>query len=350
MRRGSIRLSRRHFLAGAAAAVALPRTVSAQEKGQIVVANYGGDWSDRTIRHFEAPIVEKAGYKMLRDLDAMDQRRVKLQAIRRIPRGTIDVACMDETDANELNRLGVLEAIDASKISNLADVPGDLKTSYFVPWQFSGWVIGAHTTKVPNPPKSFIELWDPKYRGQVGLTDVHYYHHIEMAALATGQKLDNIDIEKTKKALLDFKKAVQPRIYPSHLQQAQAMKNEEILIGPNYKARLLQFATEGVATKPSYPKEGAIGIIYGFAIPKKGPNPEGAYFYCNAILDPKGMAGLAQESFYSPANTKAPLTPEAKASIEFSEAERKALHIRSLDFWQTNRAELMEWWNKEFKA
>ena len=345
------KLTRRSLLAGMAATSAFAGTSFAQPGGgQLVVANWGGDWNERTVRFFEAPIVEKAGYKILRDLDGFDQRRMKLMSIRRLPRGTIDVAHLDETAANEANEQGVLETIDEKKIPHLADVPAHLKTPYMVPWQYSGWVIGYNPDKIQDPPKSFADLWNPKYKGMIGLTDTHYFHHFEMAALASGQKLDNIDIPRMKAALMDFKKAVAPRIYPQHLQQAQGLKNEEVLLATNYKARVLQFAAEGVKTKPTYPKEGAISMIYGMTLPKKAPNPEGANFYVNALLDPKGMASLAQVSFYSPANSKAELPPEAKAAIEFTADEQKSLHIRPLAFWLKHRAELLEWYNKVFKA
>ena len=114
--------------------------------------------------------------------------------------------------------------------------------------------------------------------------------------------------------MMEWKKATSPRIYPNHLQIEQALKNEEILVAPEYKARILQFASEGVNVAASYPAEGGITIIFGLVMPKKGPNPEAAKFYCNALLDPEGLAGLVQKSFYSPANTKTVL-PEAAAKL-----------------------------------
>ena len=92
------------------------------------------------------------------------------------------------------------------------------------------------------------------------------------------------------------------------------MKNEEIVIATNYKARLLQFAAEGANVVPIYPAEGGITIIFGFVMPKKGPNPDAGKFYCNALLDPDGLAALTQKSFYSPANVKTVL-PEAAAEV-----------------------------------
>mgnify|MGYP006264034197 CR=1 FL=1 len=173
---------------------------------------------------------------------------------------------------------------------------------------------------------------------------------MEVAALKVGKTLDKIDIAAVKDSMMELKKATNPRIYPNHLQQAQALKNEEILVATNYKARLLQFASEGANVVPVYPVEGGIAIIFGTVIPKKASNPEGAKFYCNALLNPEGLAGLVQKSFYSPANSKTVLPEAAAKKISLSADEQKSLHNRPHDFWLKNRNDLLEWWNKEFKA
>lgn len=335
--------------AGTAAALSFGQKANAAS-GQIVIANWGGDWSDRTIQFFEAPIVEKAGYTVLRDLDGLDQRRTKLLATRRLPRGTLDVAHLDDAGAFEMEAQGVLEPVSEKDIPNLKDVLPQLKSSTFVPWQYSGWVIGYNPDKLKDPPKSFADLWDPKYAGMIGLTDVHWFHHMEVAALKVGKTLDNINVEQLKASMMDMKKATKPRIYPGHLQQEQALKNEEVLIATNYKARLLQFASEGVRVEPVFPAEGAISIVYGLVIPKKAPNPEGGRFYCNALLDPAGMASLVQKSFYSPANTKTVLPEAAQKAIAFSSDEQTRLHSRPHAWWLKHRGELLDFYNKEFKS
>ena len=345
-------LNRRRFLAGVAGAMATTSAGRAAfaATGQIVVANWGGDWNDRTVQFFEAPIIEKAGYTLVRDLDGFDQRRTKIIAGRRLPRAPMDVAHMDDATAFELNALEAVETLDETAIPLLKDVPSILRTSTFVPWQYSAWVVGYNPDKVKDAPKSFADLWDPKYKGMIGLSDAHWFHHMEVAALKVGKTLAKIDIAAVKDSMMEMKKATNPRIYPNHLQQAQALKNEEILVATNYKARLLQFASEGANVVPAYPVEGGIAIIFGTVIPKKASNLEGAKFYCNALLDPEGLAGLVQKSFYSPANSKTVLPEAAAKKISLSADQQKSLHNRPHDFWLKNRNELLEWWNKEFKA
>ena len=344
-------IDRRIFLAGASGAVALMsgmRTASAA--GQVIVANWGGDWNDRTVQFFEAPIVEKAGITVIRDLDAFDQRRTKIIASRKLPRAPMDVAHMDDATAYELATLELLDVIDEKAVPRLKDVVPALRTPTFQPWQYSAWVIGYNPKKLKEAPKGFGDLWDPKYKGVVGLSDAHWFHHFESAALKVGKSLDTVDVAAVKASMMEWKKAASPRIYPGHLQIEQALKNEEILVAPEYKARILQFASEGVDVVSSFPEEGGIGIIYGLVLPKRRPNPEQANFYCNALLDPNGLASLVQKSFYSPANTKTVLPEAAAKLINFSEAETKAIKNRNHGFWLKNRADILDWWNKEFKS
>jgi putative spermidine/putrescine transport system substrate-binding protein len=345
-------ISRRCFLAGAAGtALTMSRMHGAKaEGGQVIVADWGGDWNDRAVQFLEAPYVEKAGYTVVRDLDGFDQRRTKIIASRRLPHAPMDVAHMDDATAFELAALEALDKIDDSSVPRLKDIAAGLATPTFLPWQYSAWIIGYNPAKLKDGPKSFGDLWDPKYKDIVGLSNEHWFHHMECAALRAGKSLDNIDVETIKASMMEWKKAASPRIYPNHLQIEQALKNEEILVAPEYKARILQFASEGVNVAASYPAEGGITIIFGLVMPKKAPNPEAGKFYCNALLDPDGLAALVQKSFYSPANTKSVLPEAAAKLIAFGPDEQKTLHTRPHAFWLKNRNDLLDWWNKEFKS
>ena len=344
--------SRRRFLAsttavGAAGLVGLPLGARANQ-GEVVVANWGGSWNDRTVQFIEAPLVEAAGIKVVRDLTAAANRKTKLLAEMRLPRASIDVAHQSETDAYFLNTQKVWDTVDEARIPNLKNVHDNLKTTYFVPWQYSGWVVLYNPARVSDAPKSFADLWNPKYAGKVGMTDVHYAWHYQAAALAGGA--EPLDTARAQKMLLDLKKAVQPRIYPSHEQLQVALKTEEVWLGFNFRARVLQFAHDGVNVQPVYPKEGGIAVVFGACMTKRARNKDNARFYLNALLDPNGMAGLVQASFYAPAVRNAPLPPDLKAKLEFSDGEQKRLHFPDLGKVGVLDAGMLDWWNKVFKA
>lgn len=331
-------------LGAGAAALAAPRLARAQE-GTLTVSNWGGDWNERTIKFVEAPLLESRGIRIVRDLGMEPERKAKLIAEKRLRRGTIDVIHINEGDSVELNAQDVLADIDFAKVPNYADVVPALKSKpFFVPWLYSGVTIVYNKDKVPNPPKSYAELWDKKWAGKIGLTNQLYFNYIMMAGLLKGGSVTST--EEGKARLLELKELTAPRIYAAHQQLGAGLVNGEVDIAVNYKARGLQWANDGAPLAIQYPSEGAIAVMFGAALPKRAPSPELAYTYFNAMLDPKAMAGLAGASFYAPANGKAELSPELKAKVDFTAAEAAALKFPDYAHVARNTAEWLEWWNK----
>lgn len=344
-------IDRRKFLiqaaAGGLALGGLP-ALAQSSKGQVVVGNWGGGWNERTVKHVEAPFVEGAGIKVVRNLANEVALKTKLIAEMRLPRSSMDVVHMTEQDANYLEARGVWEHIDEELVPNLANVHPHLRSKFFVPWLYSGWVVMYNPNRIEETPTGFADLWNPKYAGRVGIMDGHYPWYMRTGALVGGG--DSLDTELAKKNLLDLKKAVQPRIYPGHSQLAAALKSEEVWMACHFRPRVLQFAQDGVNVVPVFPKEGSILTVFGVSLVKKAPNRDNGLFYLNALLNPEGMAGIARDSFYAPSVSNAPLSPEWKERVEFTEEEQKNLH--NTDFEKLTRLdpEWLEWWNRVFKA
>jgi len=83
--------SRREVLLGAAAlagAASLPRVASAQAKGRIVVGTWGGDYARLLNKNIEAPLLIKDGWEVVQDQAGDPERRSKMLAEMRLPRGT----------------------------------------------------------------------------------------------------------------------------------------------------------------------------------------------------------------------------------------------------------------------
>jgi len=338
-------LRRRSVLAGLAASSTLigGRWAHAGSK-QLVIANWGGDWSDRTVEFVEAPLVEARGYKIERMLGMEPERKTKMVAEARFHRGTIDVAHLNDSDAYEMDHQGVLATLDLTRIPNYVDTVEALRTPYFVPWLYSGVVIVSNSTKVGDPPTSYEALWDTRWAGRIGLTNQLYFQYLMMAGLIRGGSMTDAAAAKSK--LAELKTLVQPRIYATHQMLQAALANGEVDITVEYKARGLQWAQAGQPLAITYPQEGAIAITFGAGMPKTAPDPDGAYVYLNAMLDPKAMAELATASFYAPANTRSTLSPELRATIDFTPAQQKTLRFPDHDYVAKNTSDWLEWWNK----
>jgi putative spermidine/putrescine transport system substrate-binding protein len=332
---------------GAAALAAVPRLGWAQS-GELTVTNWGGDWNDRTVRFVEAPLVESKGIKIVRALNLEPERKSKLLAERNLPRGTLDIAHFSGADAFELNEQGIWETLDLSKIPNYANVRPALRTPYFVPWVFGGVTLAYNPKYIKEAPTSLADLWNPKYAGKLGVLDQSFFNWIYMAALVGGGKMNNVDAAWAK--LAEMKQAMKPRIYPTHQQLAAGFQNEEIWISANYSARIAQWAKDGVSVRSAYPKEGAITIIFGAAMPKKARNKDAAYHYLNSLLDPKALGAYSTASMYAPSTTNAELSAETRAAIDFTAEQAKSFNNVDYAYQAKNIAGWLERWNKEFKG
>lgn len=351
----STRLSRRQVLLGlgaAGGALLAPSFIGnarAQEyTGELIVSNWGGDWNSNVVRALEEPELEAKGMGIKRDLASAPARKTKIIAERNLPRGTIDLAQFTDADAYELNLQGALAEIDYSKIPNAAHLLPHMETPYFVPFNTSGMVLIYNPDKIKTPPTSYADLLNPEYLGKVGLIDQIYFNYFFAFALLNGGSMS--DVTPAFEKLKELKKAVQPRIYPSHQQAAAALASGEIWITANYKARAAQWKKEGINVEPAYPKEGAIAFKAGVVMPKRARNKDNVYNYLNAMLTPPVALRLAENTFYQVPINNADLPPALAAEVAFTPEEQKTLRHFDLEYTAKNQASWLEWWNKEIKV
>lgn len=338
------------LMAGAGATLVsnLMTNTAYAQSGDLVVSNWGGSWNDYMVKSFEKQAFEGSGVNLVKDLAPVSERKTRLLAERRLPRSSVDLTWLSDSDAFEMQEQGVLAELDYSQIPNAANIIPQLRSSHFVPAIYGGVVILYNPNTIKTAPTSFEDLWNPKYKGRVGLYDQIYFNYIYAAALVAGGSMSNV--EPAFKKLLEMKETMQPRLYPSHSALAAGFENGEIDISANYSARALLWKSNGLPIEMAYPKEGAIGISFGVGVPKKASNPEAAYAYIDAMLSPDGMANVARKTHYSVATTDAALSPDEKKLLEFTEEQKQSLHFVDYAYASKNNAAWLEWWNKEFKG
>jgi putative spermidine/putrescine transport system substrate-binding protein len=236
--------------------------------------------------------------------------------------------------------------VDAKKLPNLAHAIGALKTPYSIPHIFSAMTLVYNTEKFPTPPDSLEVLLDPKWKGQVGFSDILYLYNAVFVGLGAGGDTKSFDGGKRFLAKL---KPNAPRIYPSNEAVAAAFKSGEIAIACMWKARALQWRDSGLPLGFVIPKEGSVPVAFEAAVAKNSRNKDAAWEYLNAMLDPQGQIAFAEKMGYAPTVTNASL-PEPLKRVGFSDAEVKLLHAYDLKGLTEKKADILEFWNKEFKA
>jgi putative spermidine/putrescine transport system substrate-binding protein len=338
------KIARRTLLGTAAAATLAPR---ARAAGQVIVGTWGGDYAKLLAQNIDKPLLEPKGIEVIQDVGGADARRTKITAERNARRGSMDVACLSDIDLYSLNALHVWEPITEQNVPNIKHVPEKLVTGYSIPHIISGKVMLYNPSKM-KAPSGFIDCWDTKMAGKLGLIDIQYQYVIMLANLAHGGPMN--DFSKGKAALLELKKTMKPKIYPSNEAFAVAMKGEEILYGPMWLARGVFWKNSGINIAAAYPKEGAIAYVSGAGVPKNAQNKANALAYMNAMLDPAAQVGFAKSMSYGPTVDNAPVPPDLMKEIAFTPAQQEQLKYPDFGYLGNQISGLLDWWNKEFKA
>lgn len=315
--------------------------------GRVVIGTWGGDYQNLQQMHIADTVLKDSGLQVIYDPASDTVRKAKLMAERRLPRGTMDIACMTRQGSHELFTNGALEELDETKIPNLAKVLPFIKTTYSVPHIYTGRVILYNPEHVSPAPTSYADLWDPKYAGKIGVIDIQYQTTIESAAMIAGG--GPADYEPGKAKLMELKEQG-VKIYPTNEACAQALKSGEIVMCIMWNARGYMWKKAGINIEIAVPKEGIALYLSDMCVPKNAPNKEAAYQYINAMLEEQPQIAFAENMGYAPTNAEVKLPPELAAQIDYTPEQREQFIMPELEYLLGIDSELQDWWNKEFKA
>ena len=344
--------SRRQVLKGAAAmtgaaVVGMPAIVRAQAKGKIVIGTWGGDYARLLTKNIEQPLLTAKGWEVVQDQAGDPQRRSKMLAEKRLPRGTSDVQGLSGLNMYQMYNAGMTDEIDYSKIPSAKNLLASMKYKFGVGHIYSGKVAVFNEKLMGGKPKSYKEVFDPKHGNKLGIIDIQYQYTLVAAALAAGGSVK--DLEPGKKLLLECKKAG-ARIYPTNEAFAQGLKAEEFGMGVMWKARVVQWQNAGIPVDSIAPTEGTLSYVSGLVIPKNAPNKEGSYAYIEAMLEPGAQENFAIDMGYNPTVMNAKVTPDLNKRIGFTEDEIKGLVDLDYGYMTEHDVALKEWWDKELKG
>jgi putative spermidine/putrescine transport system substrate-binding protein len=341
------RLPRRAVLAAAAALPFAARTAAAADD-QVVIATWGGDYANLLHANVDEPLMAPQHITVVQDLGDEDPRVAKMYAQRRLPRATDDVICLQAVRAHEVGQAGLLETIDATKVPNLAHVLPNLKTTFYAPHIWSPQVIIYNPDKVKEPPKTFADLLDPKYKGRVGVGDINYFYIMMAAALAATGDVNKVDADETKALALKLN-ANGLRLYPSTDSIGAGIKSGEIDVGIMWLARVIMWQNAGIPVKAQFQTEGSVLYISGMVVPKNAPNKEGAFKYLDAMLAPPAQTKFAERMGYLPTVDDCPLTGKVGEQLALPNPPPK-LAPPDYDITGKLQGPMSEWWKKNMQS
>jgi putative spermidine/putrescine transport system substrate-binding protein len=346
------RLTRRRLLGtgmALGAAGLLPVRVFA-DSGRVVFSTFTGSWEEAH-RDVLVPAFKKTyGADVVLDpLLALDQI-AKVRAARNNP--PFDLILMDPGPALVAIGDDLVQTFDKTQSRHFGDLLPAAQDERGPGIFFQVVGMAYNPDKVKTPPKSWMDLWKPEYKGRVGLTNLGSTlgtaFMVELARLQGGSETD---IEPAFKAIKELLPSV-AGIAPNPGALATLYQQGQIDIGPANFNNVQLLRARGVPIAFAKPESGTIAFSTSIHIVKHAANPELAWKLIETAMSPEVQGKLADQPYtVIPTNTKVAMTGDLASFIAKDQAEMKQSFV--FHDWakiNQNRAAWIERFNKEVKV
>ncbi|MBO3746720.1 spermidine/putrescine ABC transporter substrate-binding protein [Streptosporangiaceae bacterium NEAU-GS5] len=204
----------------------------------------------------------------------------------------------------QLVELGYLVPLDHSKLPNYAANAGarykneayDPGNVYSIPWTSGMTGIAYNPKYIETPPTSYAELWNPKYKGKVGMmADSQEIANFAMFLLGVDpEKSTEADWERAAAKLREQRDAGIVRKYYDQ-SYVDPLGKGDIWMCQAWSGDIFQKnVSDGTDLKFVIPDEGATIWTDNMMLPKTTVNPVDAMMLMDFFFDPKIAASLAE--------------------------------------------------------
>jgi putative spermidine/putrescine transport system substrate-binding protein len=288
--------------------------VRAQPAGEITFLGYAGIFQDKYTEAVIKPFMQKFPQVKVNYFTAGNSAQMlgTLRAQRSSPQ--IDVAILDVSVSNVGNKEGIFAKLDPAKVPSLKDLHAMavVPEGFGPAVTFDHWVLVYDTEKVKPAPTALADLWDPRFKGQIGLSAMPNIQGIAATVLAS--KIAGEDhktsIDGAMKRLKDLSPSVQtfdpqPDGYTLILGNTLTVAS-----GWNARAQLYQDDSKG-RIGVVFPKEGSVFQINTINLVAGSKNAEAATAFIEYALGREAQKRFTETMFYAPTNAKADIAPAA---------------------------------------
>jgi spermidine/putrescine transport system substrate-binding protein len=209
---------------------------------------------------------------------------------------------------NDLVTLGYLAPLDHSRLSNFAEYAAnnykhetfDPGNAFSIPWASGMTGIGYNPKYVKTPPTAIADLWDPQYKGRVGMM-ADTLEIGNFAMLLDGIDPEDSGVDEWAKAADRLKSQRDQGIVRQYFTQdyIKPLTNGDIWLTMAWSGDIFQqnFAA-GTNLRFVLPEEGATIWTDNMIIPKTAANPVDAIMLMDFFYDPAIAAGLTEYIHY----------------------------------------------------
>jgi len=344
-------IGRRDFLAAGlalGAAAAAPDRLRAQAKN-LVVATFPGTWSEAH-RDLLAPYFrQRTGATVTQSIILAQDQIARLVAAKG-NRAPFDVAILDDPQVLDAVKQDLIVEYPAAKSPNWKDLLPQFQDRWGPKISMQVIGIGYNPKKIASPPRSWDELWEPKYKGRVGLTALN--SQLGIAFLAELNRLkggDEGNFEPAFKALRELLPNV-GAIAANLGAYATLWQQEQIDIAP-YNFNFVQtLKGKDVPVELAIPGSGPVGWATSLHLVANAAEPDLAVKYIDEHLDAGIQAQMLKPPYdVIPTNSKVKL--EGAITLAIAKTQDDLGKIRTIDWDKLNpqRGALIERFNREIK-
>lgn len=258
--------------------------------GPLHILNWQGYGSDEpwALQAFQ----DKYGVEIVHDY--YNSNEELLTKLRTSP-GTYDAVLIGNTWGWQAIEEGLLEPVETDRLSNFADLSQSLldlpemrrgDTFYGIPWDWGATGIAYNPEEITAEVDSFDIMWDPQYKGMIAWQD-YFLDNVMFAAIALGQDPNNpSDLEAVKAKLISLMPQLKT-FWASEDEFNKLFAAGDIVLGTYWSGSSARAAKMGLSLKFVVPKEGAIGWVDSWAIPKDAPHHDTALAWLDYMVSPE---------------------------------------------------------------
>ncbi|ALX85408.1 hypothetical protein APT56_20625 [Achromobacter denitrificans] len=309
-------------LACAWLAATLPtRPALADDPVRLTVMAYGVDtfndkYTRTVIRPFEAlhPNIKVSYYAVRDSRNAMSV----LRSQRLAPQ--VDIVILDPPSARQAQLERLIAPMDPKRVPNAAELgPMGRELGYWaLPAMLDSLTLVYAKAAFPQPPRSWREMWDAKYRGKIAIATSQTVNGSMIALTLLANRLAGApDNSSNFERGFDYLEKLGPNALTWTPRPNQywlvAQKQALLAVGWNSRSQSQMDLLTGYGT--TVPAEGTIAVPIMIARVADRPNGDQAQAFINYSLGAQAQQAFSEAMYYAPSNQMAKVSEAARARI-----------------------------------
>jgi putative spermidine/putrescine transport system substrate-binding protein len=340
-------VTRRNFLAGSAATLALPmiNRRAFAETSSITVADPGGPFAIGYRKAFYDPFTAETGIEVVsvaRDAEPTAQFKSIVETGSYI----WDVCTLTLSARLILEQQDLLDPIDVDPALTADFMPEAVKPNWLGTDVYAT-VFGFRTDAIEKAPSNWAEFWDVEaFPGRRSLRK-NPIDTLEQALMADGvapADLYPLDVDRAFAKLDQIKDQITVW-WTGGAQTSQLLQSGEVDLISGWNARLQSAIDSGAPAEIVWSQ--GLYSIEGWGLPKGGPKADAARQFVAFCARPEQQAKFTDDLSYGPTNLKAYsyIDPQRAKVLTTAPENLAGMRVADEAWWQQNRAEMTERFN-----